>query len=53
MIEVMEMRLQIYNASDTKEIEVVLDSRDGRSTRKKTYDKYLVKWKGRPIEDSS
>jgi hypothetical protein len=40
-------------SSDTKEIEDILDSRVGRSTRNRTYEEYLVKWKGRPIEDSS
>ena len=39
--------------SDTKEIEEILDSCVGRSTRNKTYKEYLVKWKGRPVEDSS
>ena len=39
--------------SDIREIEEILDSRVGRSTRNKTYEEYLVKWKGRPIEDSS
>ena len=38
---------------DAKEIEAVLDSRVGRSTRNRTYEEYLVKWKGRPVEDSS
>ena len=31
----------------------ILDSCVGRSTRNRTYEEYLVKWKGRPIEDSS
>ena len=39
--------------SDTKEIKEILDSRVGRSTRNKTYEEYLVKWKGRLVEDSS
>ena len=39
--------------SETKEIEEILDSRVGRSTRNKTYEEYLVKWMGRPVEDSS
>ena len=39
--------------SDIKEIEEILDSRVGRSTRNKTYEEYLVEWKGRPVEDSS
>ena len=39
--------------SDTKEIEEILDSRFGRSIRNKTYEEYLGKWKGRPVEDSS
>lgn len=30
-----------------------LDSHAGRSTRNMQYEEYLVKWKGRPIEDSS
>ena len=33
-------------SSDTKEIEDILDSRVGRSTRNRTYEEYLVKWKG-------
>ena len=40
-------------SSDTKEIEDILDSRVGRSTRNKTYEEYLVKWKGWLVEDSS
>ena len=39
--------------SDTQEIEEILDSRVGRSTRNRTYEEYLVKWKGRPVEESS
>ena len=39
--------------SKKKEIEEILDSRVGRSTRNRQYDEYLVKWKGRPIEDST
>ena len=34
------------SSSDTKEIEDILDSRVGRSTRNRTYEEYLVKWKG-------
>ena len=37
----------------TKEIEEVLDNNDGKSTRNITYEEYLVKWKGRLIEDST
>ena len=37
----------------TKEIEEILDCRVGKSTRKKTYEEYLVKWKERLVEDSS
>ena len=52
--EVIDIQWIILVATlDTKEIEVVLDSHVGRSTRKKTYEEYLVKWKERPIEDSS
>ena len=39
--------------SDTKEIEEILDSCVGRSTSNRTYEEYLVKWKGRLVEDSS
>ena len=39
--------------SDTKEIEEILDNCVGRCTRNKTYEEHLVKWKGRPFEDSS
>ena len=39
--------------SKKEEIEEILDSRVGRSTRNKQYEEYLVKWKGRKIEDST
>ena len=52
--EVVDIQWSIPTAtSDTKEIEEILDSRIGRSTRNRTYEEYLVKWKGRPVEDSS
>ena len=35
------------------EVEVVLDNRVSKSTRKKEYMEYLVKWRKRPIEDST
>ncbi len=38
--------------SKKEEIEEILDSRVGRSTRNRQYKEYLVKWKGWPIEDS-
>ena len=40
-------------SSATKEIEEILDSRVEKSTRNRTYEEYLVKWKGRLVEDSS
>ena len=40
-------------ASKKEEIEDILDHRVGRSTRNRQYEEYLVKWKGRPIEDST
>ena len=40
-------------ASKKEEIEEILDSRVRRSTRNKQYEEYLVKWKGRPLEDST
>ena len=33
------------------EIEAILDTKDVKSTRKKDYQEYLVKWKKWPIED--
>ena len=30
-----------------------MDSHVGRSIRNRTYEEYLVKWKGRLVEDSS
>ena len=52
--EVVDIQSSIMIAtSDAKEIEAILDSRVGRSTRNRTYKEYLVKWKGRPVEDSS
>ena len=53
-IEVAKVQWSILVASSiTKEIEKILDSHVGKSTMKRTYEEYLVKWKGRPIEDSS
>ena len=52
--EVVDIQWSILAAtSDTKEIEEILDSRVGRSIRNRTYEEYLVKWKGRPVEYSS
>ena len=52
--EVADIQWSISAATlDTREIEEILDSHVGRSTRNKTYEEYLVKWKGRPVEDSS
>ena len=52
--EVADVRWSISAATlDTKKIEAVLDSYVGKSTRKKAYEEYLVKWKWRPVEDSS
>ena len=52
--EVTDIQWSILVATlDTKEIEEILDSRVGRITKNKTYEEYLVKWKERPVEDSS
>ena len=52
--EVADIQWSILAAtSDTKEIEEILDNHVGRSTRKKTYEEYLVNWKWRLVEDSS
>ena len=37
----------------TKEIEEILDNHVEKGTRNKTYEKYLVKWKGKLVKDSS
>ena len=34
------------SSSNTNEIEDILDSHVGRSTRNRTYEEYLIKWKG-------
>ena len=39
--------------SKKEEIEEILDSRVGRSTKNRKYEEYLVKWKGWPLEDST
>ena len=41
------------NFSATKAIEHMLDNHAGKSTRNGTYEEYLIKWKPRPVEDSS
>ena len=52
--EVAELQWSIPTTSlTTKEIEEILDSRVRKNTRNKTYEEYLIKWKGRPVEDSS
>ena len=40
-------------SSTTKEIEDILDNYVEKNTKNITYEEYLVKWKGRPVEDSS
>jgi hypothetical protein len=35
------------------EVENILDTKVARSTRKKDYLEYLVKWKEHPVEDST
>ncbi len=37
----------------TTKIESILDTQVAKQTRRKEYLQYLVKWKNRPIEDSS
>jgi hypothetical protein len=34
-------------------MEKIIDQQVGKKTRRKTYFEYLVKWKGRPVEDVS
>ena len=52
--QVIEAQWSIPVASSvTKEIEEILDSCIGKSIKNRTYEEYLVKWKGRLVEDSS
>ena len=52
--EVIDIQWSILTTTlDIEEIEEILDHHVGRSTRNRTYEEYLVKWKGRPVEDSS
>ena len=34
-------------------MEKIIEQRDGKKTRRKTYPEYLVKWKDHLVEDSS
>jgi hypothetical protein len=34
-------------------MEKIIEQRDGKKTRRKTYLEYLVKWKYHPMEDAS
>jgi hypothetical protein len=34
------------------QIEIILEKRIGKMTRRKQYFEYLVKWKGHPFEDA-
>jgi hypothetical protein len=38
---------------ENPQMEQIVDRRNGKKTRRKTYFEYLVKWKGCPIEDAS
>jgi hypothetical protein len=35
------------------QMEIIIDKRVNRKTKRKEYFEYLVKWKGHPVEDSS
>ena len=35
------------------QMEIILDKRVSKKTRRKEYFEYLVKWKGHPVEDAS
>jgi len=39
--------------TEKKEVESILEKREAKKTRGKTYYQYLVKWKGQPVEDVS
>jgi hypothetical protein len=34
-------------------MEKIIEQRDGKKTRRKTYPEYLIKWKKHPMEDAS
>ena len=40
-------------SSATKEIEEIEENPVGKTTQNITYEEYLVKWKGKLVEDSS
>jgi hypothetical protein len=35
------------------QMEKIIEQRDGKKTKRKTYPEYLVKWKDHPMEDAS
>jgi hypothetical protein len=39
--------------AENQKMEKIVDQRIGKKTMMKTYIKYLVKWRGHPIEDAS
>jgi hypothetical protein len=39
------------HVAEKLQMENIIDQRVGKKTRRKTYFQYLVKWKGRPVED--
>jgi hypothetical protein len=39
--------------AEKPQMEQILNKRVGKKTRRKEYFKYLVKWKGQPVEDAS
>jgi hypothetical protein len=39
--------------TEIPQMEKIIEQRDGKKTRRKTYPEYLVKWKDHPMEDAS
>jgi hypothetical protein len=39
--------------TEKTQMEKIIEQRDGKKTKRKTYPKYLVKWKDHPMEDAS
>jgi hypothetical protein len=39
--------------AEKPQMEIIIDKRISRKTKRKEYFEYLVKWKGRPFEDAS
>jgi hypothetical protein len=41
------------STAEKPQMEKIIERRDGKKTRRKTYPEYLVEWKYHPMEDAS